>query len=275
MIIRLIATDIDGTIIPKGGRVSEATKKVFKRAEEMGIPVILTSGRTFYGITGVAKEIGLSSPVISANGGRADMTLTESCVFEDCIDDELSLRVYKRLREAGCFMTSYVGTNIYVMDETNGYGSTCCKRSEVNKPGIPVIANDEKRFLREGTVKPYKYEAYTDDVALIESLRTEFLSWGLAVSSAFAYNLEIQKPGGGKGRALQAIAEKLGVEREEIMAFGDGSNDLTMLEYAGFPVAMGNAVDVLKKIAWKIAPDCAEDGVVQILNDFVLTEANV
>lgn len=273
MRIRLIASDIDDTLIPKGGRISAATKNALLRCEAAGIPVVLSSGRTFFGVRSVSKEIGLTGPVISANGGRADLSPEESPIFEDCIARDASLAVYKRLRDAGCFMTSYVGTRIYVMDETNGYGSTCCKRSEANKPDLSVITNDEERFFSEGTVNPYKYEAYSDDTLLLERLRAEFRDMGLSVSSAFPYNLEILAPGGGKGRALKAVAEKLGISRDEIIAFGDGSNDLTMLRYAGVGVAVGNAVDELKRAADRIAPDCADDGVAEILREYGLTEA--
>ena len=273
MRIRLIASDIDDTLIPKGGKISPATRRALMDCEAAGVPVVLSSGRTFYGVRAVSREIGLNGPIISANGGRADRSPDESPIYEDRIARDLSLAVYGRLRAAGCFMTSYVGTKIYVMDETNGFGSLCCRRSEAKKPDPNVIANDEARFFAEGTVNPYKYEAYSDDAALLNALRGEFLAMGLSVSSAFSYNLEILAPGGGKGRALKAVANALGIARGEIMAFGDGTNDLTMLEYAGMGVAVGNAADELKRVADRIAPDCAADGVAKILREYGLTEA--
>ena len=121
-------------------------------------------------------------------------------------------------------------------------------------------------------MRPYKYEAYSDDTALIDRLREKFLSWGLSVSSAFPYNLEILAPGGGKGRAVEALAAHFGIDRSEIMAFGDGSNDLTMLRAVGWPVAMANGVQVLKDAAWKIAPDCRDDGEARVLAEYVLGE---
>lgn len=68
-------------------------------------------------------------------------------------------------------MTSYVGTKIYALEETNGFGSKCAQTSEIRKGGDHIVVNDEARFLREGTVRPYKYEAYSDDTALIDRLR--------------------------------------------------------------------------------------------------------
>lgn len=272
MNIRMIVSDIDGTLIPGGGTLSERTKRVLKACEEKGIHVVLASGRTFYGARGVSLEAGLRGPVISANGGRADASPEGGVIFEDTLDGEISLRIYYALKDAGCFMTSYVGTKIYALEETNGFGSKCAQTSEIRKGGDHIVVNDEARFLREGTVRPYKYEAYSDDTALIDRLREKFLSWGLSVSSAFSYNLEILAPGGGKGRAVEALAARFGVDRSEIMAFGDGSNDLTMLKAVGWPVAMANGVQVLKDAAWKIAPDCRDDGEARVLAEYVLGE---
>lgn len=272
MNIRMIVSDIDGTLIPGGGRLSEYTRRTLRACEEKGVRVVLASGRTFYGTREVALEAGLHGPIISANGGRADESPEEGVIFEDTLEDEVSLRIYHALRDAGCFMTSYVGTRIYALDETNGFGSKCASTSEIRKGGDHVIVNDEARFLREGTVHPYKYEAYSDDTALIDRLRGIFLSWGLSVSSAFPYNLEILAPGGGKGRAVEALAARFGIDRSEIMAFGDGSNDLTMLKAVGWPVAMANGVQLLKENAWKIAPDCRDDGEARVLEEYVLGE---
>lgn len=270
MKIRLIASDIDNTLIPQGCGMSEKTRNILLECEKMGIPVALSSGRTLYSARRVSQEIGLKGPIISANGGRVDLTPEGNVIFEDCIPKPLSTKIYEHLWNAGCYMTSFVGTHIYLMDERNGYGSLCCKRVATSATHSYVIANDEARFYAEGTLNPYKYEAYSDDVRLLERLKSDFLSWGLSVSSAFPCNLEIMTAGGGKGRALKAMAERLGIPREEIIAFGDGTNDQTMIEYAGIGVAMGNAVESLKKSADMIAPDCKEDGVWQILNEYVL-----
>lgn len=272
MNIRMIVSDIDGTLIPGGGVLSEYTKRTLRACEKKGVHVVLASGRTFYGARGVSLEAGLQGPVISANGGRADRSPEGGVIFEDTLDEEISLRIYRELMDAGCFMTSYVGTRVYALEETNGFGSKCAQASEIRKGGDHVIVNDEARFLSEGTVRPYKYEAYSDDSALIDRLRVRFLSWGLSVSSAFPYNLEILAPGGGKGRAVEALAARFGIDRSEIMAFGDGSNDLTMLKAVGWPVAMSNGVQVLKDAAWKIAPDCRDDGEARVLEEYVLGE---
>ncbi len=274
MAVKLIVSDIDGTLVGKSGRVSERTLAAFRACEKKNIPVVLASGRTFYGARNLAVEAGLNAPVISANGGRCDLDITGESepVYEDTLDDEMSLKVYARLKKAGCFMTSYVGKHIYVLNETNGFGSTCAWKSEAVKGLKHVTVDDEKAFLKEGTKHPYKYEAYSDDKTLMDELRSNFLKMGLSVSSAFPFNLEIMPPNGGKAKAIRALSAKLGVSMDEVMAIGDGSNDLGMIEVAGVSVAMGNAVEVLKKAAKYIAPDVEEDGAAIMIEKFALTE---
>lgn len=276
MAVKLIVSDIDGTLVGKSGRVSERTLEVFRKCERKNVPVIVASGRTFYGARNLAVEAGLNAPIISANGGRCDMDATgESApAYEDTLDEKTSMLIYERLKKAGCFMTSYVGKCIYVLNETNGYGSTCSYKSEAVKGLEYVFMDDEALFLKEGTKHPYKYEAYSDDKALMEELKREFLSMGLSVSSAFPFNLEIMPENGGKAKAIRALSAMMGVSMDEVMAIGDGSNDLGMIEAAGVSVAMGNAVEVLKKAAKYIAPDVEEDGAAIMIEKYALMEEN-
>lgn len=274
MPVRLIVSDIDGTLVGKSGKVSERTLAAFRACEKKNIPIVVASGRTFYGARNLAVEAGLNAPIISANGGRCDMDITgESApVYEDTLDDQTSMTVYNRLKEAGCFMTSYVGKRIYVLNETNGYGSTCSYKSEAVRGLDYVFIDDEELFLKEGTRNPYKYEAYSDDKALMDKLRNEFTAMGLSVSSAFPFNLEIMPANGGKAKAIKALSEKMGISMDEVMTIGDGSNDLGMIQAARVSVAMGNAVEILKKAAKYIAPDVEEDGAAIMIEKYALSE---
>jgi len=274
MAVKLIVSDIDGTLVGKSGKVSARTLVAFRACEKKNIPLVVASGRTFFGARNLAVKAGLDAPIISANGGRFDMDATGESdpLYEDTLDDEMSIAVYNRLKNAGCFMTSYVGKKIYVLNETNGYGSTCSHKSEAVKGLDYVFIDDEELFLREGTRHPYKYEAYSDDKALMDELRKEFLEMGLSVSSAFPFNLEIMPAGGGKAKAVKALSEKMGISMDEVMTLGDGSNDLGMIECTGISVAMGNAVEVLKKAAKYIAPDVEEDGAAIMIEKLALSE---
>ncbi|MBR5378986.1 MAG: HAD family phosphatase [Clostridia bacterium] len=270
--IRMIVSDIDGTLMPIGGRMSPRTLDTIRRCAEAGILFVLASGRTFLNTARVALDAGLDCPVISANGGRADAHPWESPIYEDRMEKETARRVCDRLLRAGCFMTSYVGTKVYTLPETNGYGSLCCRVSEAKKGEAFAVESDRLIMKTEGVKGPYKFEAYSDDKALIDELRSEFISWGMSVSSAFPYNLEILPPGGGKGKAVKELAARFGVQKEEIMALGDGSNDVGLLLSAGVRVAMENAVDSLKAVSTHIAPHVDKDGAAFMIEQIALGE---
>lgn len=270
--IKMIVTDIDGTLVDYGKPMTENMIATIRRVIDKGIIFVVASGRTYYHACEIPVKAGIDCCVVSANGGRADRGIRESIIYEDTFDDETSMKVYDILTEAGCYMTAYVGTKIYYMSERNGFGSTCIRVSEAMVESENVIGNNPERMKNEGTVHPYKYEAYTDDPALMDKLRETFRGMGLSVSSAFPFNLEILPAGGGKGKAVRELMKYFGVKKDEIMAMGDGSNDLTMLMEAGLPVALENAVDALKAAAKVIAPSCKVDGGAWAIAKYALGE---
>ena len=123
--IRLVVSDIDGTLVPAGGKLSDRTKSAIKRLTDKGIVFALASGRTFYNAITPALEMELDCPVISAGGGRVDIHTYPSCVYENTMDEALAGTVMEILIASGCFMTSYSGLKVYRLSERNGLNSVC------------------------------------------------------------------------------------------------------------------------------------------------------
>ena len=270
--IRMLVTDIDGTLMPIGGRMSARTAQAIRALIAKGVLFVPASGRTLFGAIKPFADIGIDCPIISANGGRADAHCRESILFEDRMDKTTAQAVCARLIEAGCYMTSYVGTDVHVLYETNGYGSTCVKVSEALKNAQSDIETLRHTMRSKGTDGPYKFEAYSDDKALLKTLKNEFTAMGLSVSGAFSFNLEIMAPGAGKGKAVKRLSRMYGIDKSEIMALGDGTNDITLLEASGLPVAMQNGADALKHHAEIIAPSAENDGAACIIEKYILGE---
>ena len=118
----------------------------------------------------------------------------------------------------------------------------------------------------------YKFEAYSDDSAILKALRDEFDRLGLPSDSAFKHSLEIMPRGSGKGAALKALKQCLNVATEEVMALGDGENDISMLMEAGLKVAMANGAERTKQASDIVAPDAVCDGAAWAIERFVLGE---
>jgi len=273
--IKMIVSDIDGTLVPFGGKIiPERTKKAIRACVEKGVKFVPASGRILEHAAEIAQGLEIDCPIISSNGGRGDEHPYDSPVFEDGFDKETARKLYDILFATGCYITSYAKNKIYVLLERNGYGSECVQFNGAKPERSFTVYNDRARFETEGLNNPYKFEVYTDNIELLESLNRQMQDMGFYVSRAFPFEIEIMPRLSGKGRAVTLMAQHYGIAKDEIMALGDGSNDIGMLESAGVPVAMGNAVESLKRAAKIIAPPVDEDGAAYILEKYVLEETD-
>ena len=268
--IRLIATDVDGTILPHGGAFSEATRRAVRRCRERGIPFIVNSGRWIGALQGILEDLGAADqPVITVGGGAVlgpggrplrEWTMAEADVRA----------VYAVMRRFPVMINSYVRGGVYRLNTDR---MPRLMKNYMGERDPRVVLDDRDAFESEGLRNVYKLEAVVDDVAVIAGLRDALArETDAVISGAFWNNTEVVSRGMGKGVALRWLAARLGVDPQQCMAFGDNTNDLDMLRAVGWPVAVGNAVPQLKAVARIIAPPDAEDGVARTIFESVLGE---
>ena len=264
MSIRMIFSDVDGTIWPIGGRISDRTRGAVHAAQAAGIPFVIASGRWYVTAKQVADELGLTEGyMIVANGGavvKMDGTLLRDWIM----DPADAKRIYDVFSKYPVLRTSTVRDGFYALN-VEGDGRWA------HDPGAYLFGNrravygDQAEFERCGFINSYRLTC-AGAIEDLNAIREELAPFGYSLSSAYPDNLEVMGPGCGKGTALKWLAEYLGVDPADCMAFGDNTNDLEMLQAAGWPVAMDNAVDELKAAARIIAPDSADDGVAQVID---------
>ncbi len=270
--IRLIATDLDGTLLNSNGEVSEINATTLKQAEDMGVPVVLASGRSYGSVRRFAQRIGLSSPIISANGGRVDLSEPGNTLLSLPIDPALSEQVFELCHKSGIYFEIYSGDSIY---QANYEGKLECQPNDIVRVEHGVKRSwvcDLQRMRDEAVGYAEKYVVFSpEDFDALEVLRQQIIQLpGLNVNSSGAGNIEILHENAGKGTCLKFVAERLGVDRREIMAFGDNLNDKDMLEFAGWPVFMDNGLDILRPLARIVAPHHNESGVGRVVQEYVL-----
>ena len=178
--------------------------------------------------------------------------------------DGEAARAYGVLLKYDVMRNAFVRSAVY-RENTRAYRAMDPGLTSYLGGACSICNDDHERFEREGLSHPYKLEAYSNDEPTMAALRAELTAAGFEVTSAYWNNLEIQSRGAGKGAAVRWLAKQMGAAREEILTLGDNTNDLPMLQASGWPVAMENGVDELKRAARLIAPDCADDGAAQIL----------
>lgn len=272
MDIRLIVSDIDRTLLPGSQILSPATVQAVRAARARGVEFAVASGRWYPSARAiVSDQLGIEDGYMIVCNGGAVMRCDGSVLMEGGMDARQARAVYEIFHGARVMMTSYVCGAIYRLHsqyltvfrlpEVGGYFGGSEYR---------IVDDDEEAFVRFGLERPYKMEAYCDDAALLKELRGRVEAAGLQVNSSFPFNLEVMAPGTGKGAATRFLTERLGLRRDQVMGFGDYTNDLPMLENVGWPVAVGNALDEVKRACRIIAPACEDDGVAKTIQKYIL-----
>lgn len=264
---KLVAIDMDGTLLREDKTVSEKTKDVIKKAKEKNVKVVLATGRPVDGVKRYLEELNLchdNEYVLTFNGAIIKEIGTDRVICRDTLrgnDLEYLYEVSKKVgvnmhafSNEGCItpkMNKYTelegrinGIDVYEIDY-----SSISRDKEI----IKIMMIDEPKVLEAG----------------IKNLPKEVYDKYTVVRSA-PYFLEFLSKTCHKGAGIKALAENLGIKREEIIAIGDAGNDLHMIEYAGLGVAMGNAFDEVKENADFITNSNEEDGVALVFEKFIL-----
>ena len=277
MDIKLIVSDIDRTILPANQIISPVTYNAVRDCRARGVEFVIASGRWYPAARKVAvDQLGIEDGYMIICNGGAVVRSDGTPLAEWRLSGAQAQQIYELLKAEKVMMTAYVPDAIY---RVRGEYLTCFRLPETSyytrNQTYSVVDGDWQGFEERIRRGPYKIEAYTDDTQLLVELRRKVEALGFQANSAFPFNLEIMAPGAGKGMATRWLTEHMGLTREQVMGFGDYTNDLPMLENVGWPVAVDNAIDEVKRACRIIAPSCEDDGVAQTINKYVLGDEQI
>ena len=272
--IRMMAFDLDGTLLGKDGHISPRNRAALQEAHRRGIKLVIASGRGFQATRRFAKEAGVPCILATANGARIDESQDGPLLCERCLDDEASKIVMQHMYDSGIFFVSYQKHANYQgnMHTRQPAETAYFAPGMYTEDGVTVeMVEDDERMHSEGWHNVYKFVAFSTAAdPNLEVLAAKIRPLGLSVESSWINNIEVMPPEGGKGNALDYLAKRYGFDREQVMVFGDNFNDESMLRYAGWPVVMENGVAEMKAIARIIAPHHDADGVGRVIEQYVL-----
>lgn len=272
--IKMIGMDLDGTLLTSQKELTAYTRDVLGRAVEQGIVVLPATGRPLSGITEELLGFPGFRYAVTANGGRVVDLRSGETLYEELVPVESARKVlqvfyrYDTLREIYFDGTGYVQED--ALQNVGRYLDEPPMMQYLLRTRVPV-PDLWKKFEEEnrGSDKVQGLFVSLEDRDLaLEELRTVP---GIEITGALKKNIEVNAAGVNKGRALVMLGERLGIQREEIMAFGDGSNDLKMMREVGTGVAMENAKDEVKNAAGHMARSNDEDGVARFIEEHVLS----
>ncbi|MCO7176560.1 sugar-phosphatase [Sporolactobacillus kofuensis] len=268
--IKLIAIDLDGTLLNEEKKISEHTQSVLKEAKKRGVKVVLCSGRPLLGIKSYLELLGLTENgdfAITYNGGLVQRTDTGEVISEKILTKDQILTIYQLSQNLKVPMNFIDLERVY------------CPPSPVNKPSyysqiltaLPFV--DIEMDQLSDTFKANKaifcVDQPTLDAAIERIPKAYYDHYTIMKSRPFL--LEILNKEVDKGKGLQALGQYLNIAPEEMMTLGDEENDMAMIRYAGLGVAMGNAIEPLKEIAHFVTRANSEDGVAYAVEKFVLS----
>ena len=273
--IRLVGLDLDGTLLGKDRTLTPTTLEVMERVSAHNVNLAIVSGRSFPVVPQVIRNLPFMRYFVLCNGAAIYDKLEDRMIYQAQIPFDNAIKIYDSLAEyPDVYLDCY-------------HDDGCWAREEDYARIDEIIADQTHRDLLYNTRKPVANlrQALANRGKPIQKLQTIYknseirdaemkriaaLYPELALTGAFTYNIEINVPEATKGIGLLKLAELLGLSREQVIAFGDGSNDISMLQCAGIGYAMANAPDYVKVKADRIAPPNTEDGVAQVLSDLLL-----
>lgn len=257
--IRLLALDLDGTLLTPQRKLSPSSIEALKRAQECGLIVCLASGRAVSTIRPFAKEAGVVGPIVSANGAYL-LDANGEEILHRGLEPHVIQWLLSFAQARSVHVNHYLRESI-TMNQESEWGDLY--RHRVASDHTPVPVGEINR--QEATKILYIGSESAMDMLESEVRDSIHPDWATIVRSEAEY-LEFLPSGISKGWGLMKLAEHLGVSQDETAALGDYSNDLEMIQWAGFSGAMGNALDEVKAEADVIVSTNSHDGASEFIN---------
>lgn len=268
---KLLVLDVDGTLLNDEREISKRTLAALLKVQQMGVRIVLASGRPTYGLMPLAKTLELGNyggVVLSYNGCQIIKAQNGEILFERRINPEMLPYLEKKARKNGFAIFTYHDDTLITDSPDNEY-----IKDEALLNNLKIIREDE--FSTAIDFAPCKCMLVSDKEKALIGLEQHWekrLAGTLDAFRSEPYFLEVVPCGVNKANTLGALLEHLGVTREEVIAVGDGVCDVTMLQLAGMGVAMGHSQDSVKVCADYVTASNEEDGVALAVEKLILAE---
>ena len=261
---RLIAIDVDDTLLTDDLEVTEGTKEALAAAVAQGCVVTLATGRMYPSAVKIAAPLGLNVPIITYQGALIKNLIDGEVLYERPVPEDAALEVVAFAEEKGLHIQAYEDDRLIALED-NDKAKAYSKLTNVPYEVQP----DFRGIAKRGTAKLLMIDEPATLDALIPELH-ERLGGRAHVTKSKPHYLEVVHPEATKGHALLHLAAHYGIPREETIAVGDSWNDHEMIESAGLGVAMANAVESLKNVADYVTASNNEEGVRKVVEKFIL-----
>ncbi|MFD0588565.1 Cof-type HAD-IIB family hydrolase [Paenibacillus sp. GCM10027627] len=261
---KLIAIDVDDTLLNDELAVTEGTKQALEAAISQGVTVTLATGRMFASAQKIARGINLNVPIITYQGALVKTLLEGEVLYERSVPTDAAKVLHQYCEKNGLHLQLYVNDELYGTEDNERI------QAYSKQSNIPYQIEPDFSKLIE---LPMNKMLIIDEPDKLDEVAIELRSLigdHVHITKSKAHYLEVMHKEGTKGHALQFLAGHIGCTLEQTIAIGDAWNDREMIQAAGLGVAMGNAVPSLKELADYVTLSNNEDGVRHVIEKFVL-----
>lgn len=264
MNIKLIAVDLDKTLLNSDKKITKENLKAIRRAMELGIKVTISTGRMFCSALPFAQELGLNLPIVVYNGALVKEVITNEIIYTCSLDKKLAIEVMKFAFNNSIYAQTYIDDKLLIRkrESVSDYYAKLAnvEYNEIGNEIFKLKKNPHEVFLLTKT------EDVEFNKKVIDGLKEKFGNNIHITFSATGF-IEIMNPNINKWKAVSLVANHYGIKEDEIMCIGDGNNDYEMIEKSKYGVAMANASQEVKDVANFITESNDNSGVALIINE--------
>ena len=270
--IKLVASDLDGTLLNKNKEITPRLFDALKKLDELGIYFVPSTGRPFGTVPQAIKELPFLKYVITSNGATIYDATEKKNIIENYLTPEAVDAVIEIARELPVITEYFIEGKAYiakkVYDDLTPFDLTESHVTYIKNSRTPV--EDFWDEMKRNNTVLENINLVFRDMELRKKTWDRLKALGLAsVTAATTKNIEITSLYATKAKALEKLCEVLGFTRENVLAMGDGDNDMPMIQFAGIGVAMANGEEHIKQAADIIADDCNNFGAAKILEQII------
>lgn len=266
---KLIALDLDGTLLDHNLKISPRNKEALREAAKRGVMVTVATGRMYRTSIPYVRELQLNTdwPMINYHGALIKTTESKKVLHYQPVDLDLAVAITAFAEAEGYHVNAFIDDCLYI-EEENEFSRYYQSIADVELEAVGKLS----LYLKQRGEAPAKLTIinWHDRLNRIEAFLKERYGGKIEALQSLPYFLEVTDRRATKGQALHWLAVRLGLLPEEIMAFGDSYNDLDMIKYAGLGVAMANARPDVCRAADLVTASHDEDGVARVIEEYIL-----
>lgn len=288
---KLVAIDLDGTLLNSFGEVTENTKEALLEAKKQGVEIVLASGRPISSTKSLAIELGVDNYIISGNGAVVYDIKNEEAIYDRFLTKEQVLEVADICEANSIFYNIYTEEEVITKSLSYNvlfYHKENIKKVEEKRTHINVVQDvrryieesgkdkflkitvcDESKTIFNGIIRKLKEIGNLDILNVEHMSRKKFKIGTEEVSIEYHYT-EITNENVNKWTAIEYLINKLDIKKEDVVAIGDNINDREMIENSGLGIVMGNSNPLMKEIGNVIVADNNSEGVLEAFNKYIL-----